>query len=234
MSHTKPVFDIKNLSLFSGEKVIFKGLTLAIERHAITAIVGPSGIGKSSLLQVLNQMIKDEESLLVSGEVLFCDEHNASIDLLNLHEEALPSLRRNVVYVSQHPDLLPFSIADNVAFGLRLQGYSKAVIDEKVMNALKKVHLWDEVNERLSLPAHQLSGGQQQRLILARALVLSPLVLLLDEPTASLNEELTMVIESLLCELKQTMSIVLVSHFKEQVARIADHVYEMSKVSTSC
>lgn len=218
--------EIKNLSLSYGEKVLFKLLNIPIKEHAITAIVGPSGIGKSSLLQVINQMIREYEEAEVTGEVLFYENQNV-INVKDLRESELCSYRQKVLHVSQHPDILPFSIFDNMAFGLRLQGLNKHAIETKVSEALKRVYLWDEVKERLHVKAELLSGGQQQRLILARALCLNPQVLLLDEPTASLNEGLSQKIESLLIELKKEMTIVIISHFKEQVKRIADAIYEL-------
>lgn len=226
MSHDNAHIEVKNLSLMCGEKTIFSEVSLCIERHKISAITGPSGVGKSSFLQILNQMIREEKSLHVKGEVLFCDAHKR-VDVLTLSDKELPLLRQKILYVSQHPDILPFSIFDNMAFALRLQGFSKERIAEKVTKALNQVHLWDEVKERLHVKAHQLSGGQQQRLILARALALSPHILLLDEPTASLNQELSLHIESLLVELKKEMTIVIVSHFKEQVERVADRVFNI-------
>ena len=218
--------EVKALSLSCGEKVIFKDLFIPIAKNSISAIVGPSGVGKSSFLQILNQMIREENALHVKGEVFFF-EGNQKVDILKLDENALPKLRQKVVYVSQHPDILPFSIFDNMAFALRLQGISKGEIEQKVQKALMQVHLWEEVSQRLHVKASQLSGGQQQRLILARALALAPQVLLLDEPTASLNESLSLKIESLIVELKCETTIVIVSHFKEQVARIADAVFEI-------
>lgn len=226
MSPDNAHIKVKGLSLFCGEKTIFSEVSLLIERNQISAITGPSGVGKSSFLQILNQMIREEKSLHVKGAVLFIDG-NKSIDLLSLSDKELPVLRQKILYVSQHPDILPFSIFDNMAFALRLQGFPKEVITEKIQKALEQVHLWDEVSERLHVKAHQLSGGQQQRLILARALALCPQILLLDEPTASLNEELSLKIEALLIELKKEMTIVIVSHFKEQVARVADRVFTL-------
>lgn len=217
---------IKNLSLTCKEKSIFKDVSLDIKRNHISAITGPSGVGKSSFLQILNQMIREEKSLHVKGSVLFFDG-NKSVDVQSLSDKELPLLRQKILYVSQHPDILPFSIFDNMAFALRLQGFSKEVIVQKVQHALEQVHLWDEVHERLHVKAHQLSGGQQQRLILARALALCPQILLLDEPTASLNEELSLKIEALLMALKKEMTIVIVSHFKEQVARVADSIFTL-------
>lgn len=226
----RTILEIKDLTLHYGEKAIFEAINLSIASHAITAIVGPSGIGKSSFLQVLNQMIREDEHAFTSGQVLFRDEEGV-VDLLTLREKALPSLRQKIVYVNQHPDILPFSIFDNVAFGLRLQKINPSEIVPRVEEALKAVHLWEEVKERLDAKAQMLSGGQQQRLILARALVLNPKVLLLDEPTASLNEALALEIESLLLSLKERLSIVMISHFKSQVQRIADVIFEMKTLS---
>ncbi|MDD3462060.1 MAG: ATP-binding cassette domain-containing protein [Sulfurospirillaceae bacterium] len=218
--------EVENLTLSYGKRVVFENLSFDIFPRSITALVGPSGIGKSSFLKILNQMIREEEGLHVEGKVLL---HNKglSVDILKLKECELPSLRKKVLYVAQHPDLLPLSIYDNVAFGLRLQGIGKNDINNRIEMSLRDVFLWDEVKERLHVKADILSGGQQQRLILARALAMRPDILLLDEPTASLNEELSLKIEDLLISLKQKMTIVMISHFKEQVKRVADVIFEM-------
>ena len=223
------ILEVKELQLCYGEKVIFENLNLSVTSHAITALIGPSGIGKTSFLQVLNQMSREDASTKISGQVLFNDNETV-VDLLTLPQNALPKLRQKIVYVSQHPDILPFSIFDNVAFGLKLQGVDTKAIAQRVEEALRVVYLWEEVKERLHVKADMLSGGQQQRLILARALVLNPQILLLDEPTASLNESLSLKIEALLIELKQKLSIVMISHFKEQVYRVADSVFEMKSL----
>lgn len=223
------IIEVKELQLCYGEKVIFKNLNVSIASHAITALIGPSGIGKTSFLQVLNQMSREDELTRVQGEVFFNDNGTA-INLLKLPQKHLPQLRQKIVYVSQHPDILPFSIFNNVAFGLKLQNSDTQKIPQKVEEALRLVHLWDEVKERLHVNANTLSGGQQQRLILARALAIKPRVLLLDEPTASLNDALSLQIEALLLELKKELSIVMISHFKAQVERVADVVFEINSL----
>lgn len=220
--NNQTIIQIKNLSLYYGHKEIFKDINLTINKHKITAIIGPSGIGKSSLLQILNQMIREDNNAKILGEVIFENKN-----ILSLKNKNLPMLRKKIVYVNQHPDLLPFSIFENVAFGLRLQKEKQKNIEIKVQEVLQKVYLWDEVKDRLHVKASMLSGGQQQRLILARALILEPQILLLDEPTASLNEILALKIENLLQELKKEMSIIMISHFQTQVHRIADTVFNM-------
>lgn len=222
----KIILEVKDLQLSFGKKVIFDQMNLCVVKQEITTLVGPSGIGKSSFLQTLSQMTREDVSVKLSGKILFNDD-GVIIDLLSLDKKELPQLRQKIVYVSQHPDILPFSIFDNIAFGLRLQRLDLKEMQQRVTEALQRVYLWEEVKDRLHVKANMLSGGQQQRLILARALVLKPKILLLDEPTASLNEALALQIESLLVQLKEELSIVMISHFKEQVQRVTDRVFEM-------
>ncbi|WP_418179876.1 phosphate ABC transporter ATP-binding protein [Aliarcobacter lanthieri] len=219
----KPILIIENLNLFYDKKQILKNLNLDILENSITAISGPSGIGKSSLLLVLNQMIKECENASFDGKITFFEDEK-EINICSLASKELPVLRKKIVYVSQHPDILPFSIFENIYFPLKLQGVKKDIAKPIIIEALKQVHLYDEVKDRLDENANLLSGGQQQRLILARALVLKPKVLLLDEPTASLNEELALKIEDLLLKIKKDTTIVMISHFKSQVLKIADYI----------
>ena len=212
---------IKNLSLNFKDKNIFSNVNLHIEKNKITVITGPSGIGKTSLLLCLNQMIKYEAKPIIDGEILY-NFKGLQTNLNSLKEEELSDLRKEILYVSQHPDLLPLSIYENLAFFAKAHKISN--IEEKIKEVLKKVFLYDEVKDTLKIDASKLSGGQQQRLILARAFLLNPKVLLLDEPTASLNEELALKIEKMLQE--QNMTIVIISHFKSQIKNLADKTYE--------
>jgi len=209
---------IEDLSLRFGDKKIFENLNIDIKKDEITAIIGPSGIGKSSLFLCINQMIRYEENYTLSGKIIYQNR-----DLITQSEEQLTKYRKEIVYVSQHPDILPMSLYENLAFIGRVHKIKE--LDKRIKEVLKKVYLYDEVKDRLNIDAFSLSGGQQQRLILARALLLKPKVLLLDEPTASLNEELASKIEEMLKDEK--MTVVIISHFKNQIENLTTNVYAL-------
>lgn len=222
-----PKIKIKNLFFAYGKNVVLNDISVAFEKQAITAITGPSGQGKSTFLTVLNRLWENTPKANIKGEVsilfgdTYCDIYAPSFDLLEL--------RRKVGMVFQAPNPLPMSIMKNVSFPLKLKGCKdKEKNREKAEQALKKTFLWNEVKDRLSDDARSLSGGQQQRLCIARALILEPEILLLDEPTSSLDEAASSVIEDLLVELKSQCTILMVSHYLDQVRRVADRVVEVS------
>ncbi len=213
---------IRNLWFHYNDRVILEDVHLNIEKNAVTSISGPSGQGKSTFLMVLNRLWENIPGARVKGLV----EIDFGNGFENIYRRRFPvhELRRLVGMVFQTPNPLPMSIYKNAAFPLRLQGEKDpTVISRKVETCLKKACLWEEVKDRLSENAQVLSGGQQQRLCIARAMVLEPRVLLLDEPTSSLDETSVQLIETLLLELKKTCTIILVSHYMDQIRRIADN-----------
>ncbi len=225
----QPRFKIKVRNLFFsyGENIVLKDLTADIPDRAITAVVGPSGRGKSTLLTLFNRLWEDIPTARMQGSV--------QIHLNGAHRDiyhrscSLPDLRRSVGMVFQTPNPLPMSIYKNICFPLKLAGKSdRKQMMPAVETALRQAFLWEEVKNRLREDARSLSGGQQQRLCMARALVLKPEVLLLDEPTSSLDAAATEIIEQLILSLKETCTIVMVSHDMAQVERVADRGLELS------
>lgn len=208
-----------DLSLFYGEKAAFRGVNLEIEIGRITALVGPSGSGKSSLLQSLNRLTDLIPGCRLEGEITCCGKsiHDPGIDLI--------ALRRKVGLIFQKPSPFPFSIRKNLDFPLREHGIKRrAERDERIEQALRDVCLWDEVKDRLDSPATALSGGQQQRLCVARALALEPEVLLLDEPCSALDPISSGAVEDLILGLRDRFTVVIVTHNLAQARRIADEV----------
>ena len=213
---------VRNLSFAYKENTVLNDLTLDIAALAITAVVGPSGQGKSTLLSIFNRLWEDIPGAHLRGRVHI--HLNGDYQDIYHRSCSLPALRRQVGMVFQIPNPLPMSIYKNVAFPLKLSGESnKRQKRLAVEHALKQAFLWDEVQDRLHEDARHLSGGQQQRLCIARALVLKPEVLLLDEPTSSLDAAATEIIEQLILSLKKNCTIVMVSHDMAQVERVADH-----------
>lgn len=209
-------FSIKHLDLYYDSFQALKDVNLNIEKNKITAFIGPSGCGKSTLLKSLNRMNDLVEGCKITGSIKLFDEDiygNMDINIL----------RKRVGMVFQKPNPFPMSIYDNIAFGPRTHGIrGKYELDEIVERSLKSAAIWDEVKDRLKKSALGLSGGQQQRLCIARALAVSPEVLLMDEPTSALDPISTGKIEELIHALKSDYSIVIVTHNMQQATRISD------------
>ncbi len=215
----KVVVETLNLSVRYGTRYAIRDISLKVEKNRITAIIGPSGCGKSTFLRCLNRMNDLIPDARVEGKVLY-----RGLDIYS--REVDPVAVRTVIgMVFQRPNPFPMSIFDNVAFGLRVNGVklSKTELAAKVRDALEKAALWDEVKDRLDAPAYSLSGGQQQRLCIARTLAVDPEVILLDEPTVSLDPISTAKIEQLLRNISSNYTIVIVTHNMQQAARVSDY-----------
>lgn len=215
------------LSFFYGERRVLERVSVGFRENALTAIVGPSGQGKSTLLTVINRLWEEIPGARAEGRVEVQLEGRWADITANGYP--LEYLRRKVGMVFQDPNPLPMSVFKNVAFPLKLCGEKeKNTIAAEVQAALSRAFLWEEVKDRLDADARTLSGGQQQRLCIARALVLNPEVLLLDEPTASLDATAAGKIEALLLSLKSRCTLLMVSHYMEQVNRVADEVLTLN------
>ncbi|MEA3546935.1 MAG: ATP-binding cassette domain-containing protein [Thermodesulfobacteriota bacterium] len=218
---------VSSLSFSYHDRKILRNISTTFTEQTITAIIGPSGIGKSTLLCCLNRLWENIPGSRMSGRVqikLKGRQHD-------IYDKSYPvsQLRRQVGMVFQNPNPLPMSIKRNIAFPLKLAGEkNRALIEDKIEESLKAVTLWNEVRDRLDSNALSLSGGQQQRLCLARALILDPEILLLDEPTSSLDSRSSLQIEELLLNLKKRCTLLVVSHYRDQVKRIADDVVELA------
>jgi phosphate transport system ATP-binding protein len=206
------------LHAYYGANHAVKGVSLDLAPNKITAIIGPSGCGKSTMVRCINRMHEEIPGARVEGKVLLdeTDLYDSAVDVV--------AVRRKVGMVFQRPNPFPtMSIFDNVAAGLRLTGNARRVeLSGRVAEALRGAGLWDEVRNRMDTPATGLSGGQQQRLCIARALAVNPDVLLMDEPCSALDPVATLRIEELIDELKERVTIVIVTHNMQQAARVAD------------
>jgi len=210
--------ETRRLTALFGRNVAVREVSLFFPTNTVTAIIGPSGCGKSTFLRCLNRMHELSEGGWATGSVLLDGEdiYSGTLDPV--------SVRRRIGMVFQRPTPFPtMSIYDNVAAGLRVAGTRRADLDQIVERALRQAALWDEVKDRLRSSAIALSGGQQQRLCIARAVAPAPEVLLLDEPTASLDPAGTQRIEELCHELKRQYTIVIVTHNMQQAARVSDY-----------
>jgi len=208
---------VDNVNIRYGEHVAMKDVSLRIRPNRVTAIVGPSGCGKSSFLYCLNGLSDMVPNCEVSGGITF--------DFFKPDAQSPAALRRQVGMLFQKPNPFPFSIWRNLAFPLKEHGVKdKDEMAARIEQALVDVGLWDEVKHKLQQPALSLSGGQQQRLCLARALILKPTVMLMDEPCSALDPLSTCKIEALIRSLSQSVTIILVTHNMAQARRVADDV----------
>ena len=208
---------VENLNLHYGENHALKNVNMEIADHAITAFIGPSGCGKSTFLRCLNRMNDLVEGCRVEGKVILDGE--------DIYDKRVDTtlLRKKVGMVFQQPNPFPMSIYDNIAYGPRLHGIkNKKELDEIVERSLQGAAIFEEVKDRLHKSALGLSGGQQQRLCIARALAVSPEVLLMDEPTSALDPISTLKIEELMETLKKKYTVVIVTHNMQQAARVSD------------
>jgi phosphate transport system ATP-binding protein len=210
--------DVSGMSAYYGGFRAVDDISLTVEPRTVTAFIGPSGCGKSTVLRTLNRMHEVIPGAHVEGKVLLDD-----VDLYGSGVDPV-AVRRTVGMVFQRPNPFPtMSIYDNVAAGLRLNGMKhKGDIDSLVENSLRGANLWEEVKDRLKKPGSGLSGGQQQRLCIARAIAVSPDVLLMDEPCSALDPISTLAIEDLIAQLKAEYTIVIVTHNMQQAARVSD------------
>lgn len=208
----------RNFSSYYADKMALKDVNFDIPKNKIVAMIGPSGCGKSTFLRSLNRMNDLIDTFKCEGKIL--------MDEKNIYDKDIDvtKLRRNVGMVFQKPNPFPKTIFENIAYGLKINKLfsSQAELREKVEASIKEAGLWDEVKDDLDKSAFALSGGQQQRLCIARAIVVRPEILLMDEPTASLDPISTAKIEELIQELKKQYTIVIVTHNMQQAARVAD------------
>jgi phosphate transport system ATP-binding protein len=211
--------DISDLDIYYRDFLAVEGVTMPISARSVTAVIGPSGCGKSTFLRSLNRMHEVIPGARVEGKIVIdgSDLYDADIDPVEV--------RRQIGMVFQRPNPFPtMSIHENVLAGIRLNSrkLSKADAADVAERSLKAANLWTEVKDRLSKPGSSLSGGQQQRLCIARAIAVQPQVLLMDEPCSALDPISTSAIEDLIHELKETYTIVIVTHNMQQAARVSD------------
>ena len=214
----KTKIESKKISVFYGEKKALSGIPLNIPEKRVTSLIGPSGCGKSTFLRCLNRMNDTIEICRIEGKIL--------VDGEDIYDRKLDPvlLRARIGMVFQKPNPFPKSIFDNVAYGPKIHGLtnSKDELSELVESSLKKAGLFNEVKDRLNEPGTSLSGGQQQRLCIARAIAVSPEVILMDEPCSALDPIATAVIEELIDEISKNFTIVIVTHSMQQAARVSN------------
>jgi phosphate transport system ATP-binding protein len=213
----KPKIVARNIDVYYGEKRAIDNLSIDIPSHAVTAFIGPSGCGKSTFLRTINRMNDTIPICRVTGKI--------TIDGMDIYDPSLDvvQLRARIGMVFQKPNPFPKSIYENVAYGPRIHGLarSKADLDIIVETSLRKASLWNEAKDRLNESGTGLSGGQQQRLCIARAIAVSPEVILMDEPCSALDPIATARIEELIDELRENFTIIIVTHSMQQAARVS-------------
>ena len=209
--------EARNVDVFYGDFKALNNINMSVQSNAVTALIGPSGCGKSTYLRLFNRMNDYIDTFSMNGNII--------IDNKDIYEKSISveELRKNIGMVFQKPNPFPKSIFENVAYGLKIQGIKdKNILDERVEKSLKQAALWQEVKSDLNKSALALSGGQQQRLCIARALAVEPSILLMDEPTSALDPIATAKVESLISDLKEFYTIVIVTHNMQQASRISD------------
>jgi phosphate transport system ATP-binding protein len=223
--------DAQDVKVYYGAKQALKGINLSIPERQVTALIGPSGCGKSTFLRCLNRMNDTIDVARIEGLI--------TLDGQNIYDREIDpvQLRARVGMVFQKPNPFPKSIYDNIAYGPRIHGLAsrREEMDEIVTKSLQRAGLWNEVKDRLKEPGTGLSGGQQQRLCIARAIAVSPEVILMDEPCSALDPIATAHIEELIDELRENYTIVIVTHNMQQAARVSQrtaffHLGEMVEV----
>lgn len=209
--------EVKDIDFYYGSFHALKNISMGIEQNKVVAFIGPSGCGKSTFLRLFNRMndlIPDTRltgQILIDGKDVYAPKVEVDV------------LRKEIGMVFQRPNPFPMSIFENVAYGLRVNGVKdKAFIAQRVEETLRGAALWDEVKDKLKASAYALSGGQQQRLCIARAMAVSPSVLLMDEPASALDPISTAKVEELIRELRKELTIIIVTHNMQQAARVSD------------
>ncbi|MFV8376217.1 phosphate ABC transporter ATP-binding protein PstB [Flavobacterium sp. LB1P62] len=227
--------EVKDLSLYYGDKKALKEISMQIPANKVTALIGPSGCGKSTFLRCINRMNDLIPSVKITGSMLVegVDIYNKDVDVVNI--------RKKIGMVFQKSNPFPKSIYENIAYGPKINGIKdKAQLNEIVETSLRQAAIWDELKDRLDDSAMGLSGGQQQRLCIARTLAVSPDIILMDEPASALDPISTSKIEELVHELKEQYTIIIVTHNMQQAARTSDYtgffymgeLIEMGKTNT--
>ncbi len=211
------MLEAKNVNFHYGSYHALKGINMEVEANSVTAFIGPSGCGKSTFLRLFNRMNDLIDNTRLTGECL--------IEGKNIYDKSVKvdQLRKQVGMVFQKPNPFPKTIFENIAYGLRVNGINdRRTVEETVEKSLRQAALWEEVKDKLKKSAFELSGGQQQRLCIARALAISPSILLMDEPASALDPISTAKVEDLIYELKKNYTIVIVTHNMQQASRISD------------